>query len=323
MATVEEIVRDLLGSMGTSAGAPLVATWINNRYRELVAEAKFRHLRKVGELSLPARVTAGAITATRGSVTITPDITAQAAWLVSPGVATHQYWAIRPSSAWYKVQTVDALAASITLLSAFAEENVTAGSYNLVKGLHPLATNARWIGTFMHTRLRHILDLISLDEMNLHYPGRVIVGSYPLAVCQAGVDTSGILMVEVYPPPEDSEILHYIYWDLPTALTISSTIPPQVEASTLKEGALIDYYRFKMAKAMDAAQADIAATWRNEMNAQEVKWDRRKSIASRADRGVDDVTLILQYFGGSGGDGYDPRTAHDMVRDRWTWPSRI
>lgn len=321
MATVEEVVRDLLGSTATSAGAPLAAAWLNNRYRELVSEVRFRHLRKVGELVLPARVTDGTLSATRGSAAVTGDATAAAAWLVSPGaLATNEYWFLRPSSAWYKLSAL--AGAAITLGSAFAEEDVAAGGYTLVKRYHALATNARWLGTFTHTRLRRAFKPLPFSAFDAQFPGRVITGSYPMAVAQVGVNASNVLMVEVYPPPATSEILHYIYWDLPTALTISSTIPAQVEAYTLKEGALVDLYRYEFTKALRAGQVEVAATWRNEMNAQETKWANRKSQARAADRGADDTTFILNTLGSNSSGGYQ-RTARDMVADRWSWPGTV
>ena len=37
MATVEEVARDLVGSIASDAGALIAAKWIDNRYQELAS----------------------------------------------------------------------------------------------------------------------------------------------------------------------------------------------------------------------------------------------------------------------------------------------
>jgi hypothetical protein len=326
MDTVEEIARDLLGSLAADAGVPTAAKWIGNRYKELVSRVRFRHLREIGELQMPAEVTAGTVSATRDSTTVTPNATAQAAWLTSPGVASHEYWYIKISSAWYKVASVDALAATLTLATAFSEDDVSAGSYSLVKRYHALDSNARWLGQFIHTRLRVPLDgPMPHEAFEIRYPGRTLTGHFPLAVAQVGVDSNNYPMVEIYPPPDESEIIHYVFWNLPTALTISSTIPAQIDGYILKEGSLIDAYRYEKARARRAGSFEEANSWRNDEFAQMTKWENFIQQAIRTDRGADDITMILQMFGSANriGTGDYPVDAHDYVTNRWSWPSLV
>lgn len=319
MALVEEVVRDILASLATDAGAPAAARWIDNRYREFCTKAKPRHLRKFGELAIPGVYDTGTLTTTRDSTTVTGVGTA---WQTNIGSGTQEYWYIRPSSAWYQIASVGGELA-ITLTTAFSEDAVAAGSYKAVKRHHPLDSNARWLGMMYLTRLRARLDLISLDEMNVRYPGRRLTNHWPFAACQVGADTSGNLMVEVYPPPDESEIIHYVYWDIPTALAIGSTIPPQIDAFVLKEGALIDAYRFEKSKALRAGNVEVAAVWRNDEKAQETKWKQVIQDAAATDRGVDDETFILQSAGSRYSQRPDQRTAHDYVYDNWSWPSYV
>jgi len=317
MATVEEIVRDLLGSLATSAGAPIAARWVNNRYQELVAKVKFRHLREIGELLVPAVVDDGTVNVTRGSTTVTGSGTS---WTTDIGNGAQTYWYIKPASAWYKIASVDS-DTQITLATAFAEDDVSGNSYAAVKRHLPLDSSARWIGDFVHTRLRNKLDgPLSYEEMNRRYPGRKLTGSYPEAVGLVGTDDNNALIVEVYPPPDESEIIHYVYWKLPSALTFSSTIPPQIDPHVLKEGALIDLYRYEMAEALRLGKVDAAGFWRNESRAQMTKWENYIQEAKQADRGADDTSFILERVGRRMWVG-EQRTARDIVLDRWTWPA--
>lgn len=315
MATVEEIARDVIGSLGTDAGALLVAKWTDNRYQQLVSKVRPRHLRQVGELLLPAKVDDGLITTTRGSTDVSGD--SDTTWATSPTTSPGEYWQFRASSAWYDISSVTD-DDTITLSTAFAEEDITEGPYSIIKRYHALDATARWLGRFYHTRLRKEIPVVSLDELGLEAPGRYLVGSYPALVAQVGVDTSNYLKVEVYPPPENTEIIHYIFWDLPTTLTISSTIPLQIDPYVLKEGVLIDAYRYEKARALRRGNVDQAGIWRNDEKAQETIWKRAMQDAARTDRGVDDITLILGLRGPTG--GYEQRTAHDIVHDR-TWGS--
>lgn len=320
MATVDEIARDIVASLATDAGAVIAAKWIDNRYKELVSRVRFRHLRNVGELLLPAVVDDGAVTATRGSVTVTPDADAKTALLTSPGTGDQEYWYIRISSAWHRIESIAATTAIITLATAFAEADVDESPYVVVKRYHPLATTARWLGDCMFTRLRLPLSVLPLETLDVLAPGRTLAGNYPRIVSQIGTDSNGYVMVEVYPPPQDSEIIHYVHWVLPTALTLSSTIPPQIDSQVLKEGATIDLMRYEMAKSIRLGNVEAAALWRNESRTQETRWEKFVRAAIRADKGVDDITMILTMFGSQRYDGYEQRTARDIVLDRWSRP---
>lgn len=313
MATVDELARDVLASIATDAGAIAAAKWIDNRYREMVSRVRFRHLRQVGELSLPAIIDTSTITVARGSTSVTGAATT---FQTDMGTGTQQYYYFRPRIAWYKIASV-ASELALTLSSSFAEDSVSAGSYHIAKRNHRLAADARWIGDFYHTRLRKRLESISLDNLNILEPGRSLVGNIPHYAAQIGVDSSGYLMYEIYPPPEESELLHYVYWTLPVALTIGSTIPPVIEPYTLKEGVLIDLYRYEKAAAIRKGNIEQATTWRNEEKAQFSIWERAIKDAIRTSRGSDDISLILDFFA-SNRLRSDQRTAHDYVYDNWS-----
>lgn len=316
MATVEEIVKDLLGSFATDIGGPAAAKWIDNRYQELVSRIRFRHLRQVGELVIPGNIDTGTLAITRGSTAVTGTSTTFETEVGSTG--DQEYWWIRPSVAWYKVASIEG-EEGLTFASAFSETTVTAASYKLVRRHHALDANARWLGdTAIHMRTRLPIAVIAHDELSMLIPGRTITGSYPRVMSQVGVDSNGYLMVEVYPPPENSEIIYYIFWDLPTALTMSSTIPKQIDAYVLKEGAMIDLCRYEKVKLIQAGSIEAATVFRNDEMKYTTAWDKRVMEASRTQRGVDDISLILQTArrGSWPLQSGDYRTARDMVMDR-------
>lgn len=315
MATVDSLIRDILGSHGISEAAPIAVTWINNKYQEL-ALMQLRHLRHVGELGVPAVVSTGTVSVTRGSTAVTGLLTT---FVTEVGSGAQEYWYFRTSSAWYKVATIGGETA-LTLASAFAEDDVSGGSYQLVKRFHALGASARWLRAVVHTRLRRRLNLISQDEMDYRFPGRLHTGIYPSFVSHVGFTAADIMEVEVYPPPVTSEILHYVYYNFAPTLTIASSIPAELDTFLLKEGVLVDLYRYLAARAAQSGKIEVAAYWRNEARAQETAWsDKKKSV--KLTRGVDDLAFVLERFGGAGLPPYDQRTAHDIVLDRWNWPA--
>ena len=313
MATVDELARDVIASIATDANAIAAAKWIDNRYKEMVARVKFRHLRQVGELYIPGVFDTGTLAATRGSTAITGDST-QFETDISSG--DQEYYYIRAASAWYEVASIESDTA-LTLASNFAEDDETEASYDLVKRYHSLGSTARWVGDFYFTRLRRTLADISLNELNILFPGRTLAGHIPSHVAQIGVDSDGYLMYEVYPPPVDSELINYIYWTLPTTLAITSTIPPVIDPYTLKEGVLIDLYRYEKSVALRKGNVEQAAVWRNDEKAQGVIWDKAMKEAIRTSRGSDDITLILEMFRGVPFGQGEQRTARDYVYDNW------
>lgn len=291
MATVEQVATEVLAAVDSSAGLVQAGNWVGQRYRQFASKARLRHLREVGELVIPAVITAGTVTATQGSTSVTADATAQAA-LSSVIVGR----SIRIRAVWYKISAYSA--PTITLTSAFSEDSGAGLGYHVAQRFSSLATDVRWIGTLVHMRLRTALRNVSASVLDHYYPDRVLTSSYPLYWAEVGEnDTTKAKQVEVYPYSTQAEIIHYVYWKEPSVLTLSDEIPSHCDSSLLREGALIDLFRFKMAQSADRGQVELAALWRNESQVQRTLWERMCLNAMKQDRGVDDVSFVLQKSG--------------------------
>ena|SRR3990167_131511 len=292
MATVEEVAREVVASIDTTAGYLLASRWVSNRYRQLCSRSRFRHLRKLGEVILPAPIDSGTATATNGSRTVTGDATAQTAW--TPSVVGRYF---RTRTAWYKIVAV--VGGALRLDTTFAEDTTSSASYTIIERRVRLPKDVRWLGeTFVHYRLRRPLDRLSLIEMDYRHPERQLVGTPPCYWADAGVDvdTDGhqVRVVEFYPISDQDELLAFVYWSIPPELALTDEIPTTIDPYVLKEGALIDAMRYEMGRALNAVQLDVAAHWRNEYRAQSTAWERNIIEAIRTDRGADDVTFILE-----------------------------
>ena len=292
------------------------AKWMNNRYQELVSKVRFRDLRKVGELSLPAVVDNGTMSISQGfNDVIGSSTTFQTS--IGSGSQPHYYFKVGAGSTWYQLNVVSS-ETGLSLVSNLAEDSVVGGSYKIVKRTHSLASDVRWLGSVVFPRIRRDLKRYSRDEFDISFPGRIIDSRYPEAFCEDGVDSSGYIQLEIYPPPKEAELLRYVYWSLPTDLTLSSTIPQKVDDYILKEGTLVDIYRKAKVAQIEKGNIDAASVYANEEAKQRTIWNRLIKDAIRTQRGVDDVTFIIESFGGRKRTG-DISTAREHVYSNWSY----
>jgi hypothetical protein len=312
MATVEEVARGVLASTGGTTDLVLASRWVAERYRQVAARARFRHLRHIGSVTLPASISAGTATATRGSATVAGNATAQAAW--TPDVVGRWF---RARTTWYEI--VGVVGGELRLASEYAEETTAAAGYTIVARHVSLARDARHIGTMVHQRRHYPLEQPSLSRLNDLAPARTTVsGAGPTVASEVGLDEFGAKRFEFYPYNTSDEVILYIYWSHPPLLAPTDQVPPVVDEYILREGALIDAMRAEMVRALRAMppQVEVAAVWRNDYRAQETKWDRYMIEASRHDRGVDDLELIFSSGLSRPGVG-DIATARDHVLANW------
>src|SRR5689334_14715466 len=97
--TVEEVARAALGAVDTAAGYILACQWVAERYSTLCSRTRFKHLRQVFEVVVPANISAGTVTTVVGSRQVVGDATASAAW-TDALVGRH----LRVFSTWYEIE---------------------------------------------------------------------------------------------------------------------------------------------------------------------------------------------------------------------------
>jgi len=317
---VSDVARRVLLDTASDAGHVACAEWVAERYRELVTKVKYRHLRKIGELVQPATLQTGTVTVTQGSRTVTPDAAALAVWTAVPDNSLLGRFFRGQDQEWYRIAQFTG--GTLTLESPYVVASAAGIGYSIAARYLTLAPDARWLGDFVHMRSRAQLRVVSLAELDLDSPARLSGQGTPSTVAEIGVgpDAAGnpdVRVVEVYPYARVDELLHYVYWSFPRDLKFEDEIPRVIPDYVLKEGAIINAMRHRMAKAIDAGMLEAAAVWRNEYRAQETKWQRLIEDAARADRGVDDVSFIVQGYGDGGRMSPFIRTAHDEVYTRF------
>jgi len=310
VATVEDAASLVLAAIDTSADRPIgiqqAAGWVSNRYAELVSKTRFRQLRKMGTITIPVSIAAGTVTPTLNSATIVADATAQASLT---GAIVGRY--IRIHTVWYEITTY--AAPNITIANAYSELDGTGLGYVILPRFHTLAADARWLGKFVFPRRRRSLGMRSLHDLDRVMPERLLTGDGPWYVAEATNAASGRKRVELYPYSRTEETIYYTYWGVPPTLALDDILPQEIDIYVLREGALIDAFRYRASQEANAGRIDAAGYWRNEQRAQATSWQTQIMDAAKADRGQDDVSFIYNVLGLPMGESRDIVTARDFI----------
>lgn len=347
MATVEEVAALALSAIDASADTPIgieqCGRWVANRYAEIVGKTRFRHRRRLGVITIPDAVNTGTATVTAGATTLTLDATAQAAVTAAGGqnVIANGNWFIRlgtvpGSGVWYRVTAY--VAPTLTIANPYTGDTVTDTAFVLLPRFHTLEADARWLGKFVYPALRRPLQMRAFVDFDRLAPDRILDEAGPWFVAEAAntvaqtspvAVTGGIKRVELYPYKQVETTIYYTYWSLPILTTdpvalLAVELPQEIDPHVLREGVLIDLYRYRMSQALNKGATEAAGFWRNEMRAQMTSWEKQIEDAARTDRGMDDVSFILHACGlGAGRYG----ATGDTVYDGWSqwvqygWPN--
>lgn len=312
---VRDIASEVVALSAREWGLELVSRWIGRRYQELCAQAKFRHLRRVRQLYLPAPLTTGTFTATLGSPLITADSTATAAMTAyagAPNSIVGQWWRINQGSVWYKIVDINPSSSSawvLTLETPYASDNTGAAvfanntasnlSYYIIPRYVALDQNARQIGTMVIPAMYRPLNLKSEDELNMLYSNRFLVAYPPrdYAIVNSDDSVQGQpKMAEFYPYPQASTTIAYTCWNTPPFLTLDDLVPPTIDRDILKTGALCDSWYNASAQFLKEGKVEQSTTARNYANQEETRYMGKIARAIRNDRGADDLKFILRRY---------------------------
>lgn len=294
MATVDDVARSALGALDTNAGFLRAVAWTVERLREVNNRVKLRSLRCIGEVVIPATIETGTAAVTRGSHNVTGNAAAQAVWTED---IIGRYLRFTSRNHWYRIAGVTRAGSTleIRLDSEFADDDVSAGAYQIVQRFTPLDPRVRHLGKFVFMRLRRELQTVTLTDLDISQPDRIQRNAAgPIMVAEVGVGDDGRRLVEMYPYPKTSEIIRYVFWAEVPQLQPGDTLPAGVDAYALKEGVLVDLLRYEMSRALQDNRVDKSVVYRNDYRAQQTTWREIIKEVQRADKGLDDTTLILR-----------------------------
>ena len=268
MPTVEEVAALALAAVDTSAdrpiGIPQAGRWVEDRYRELVAKVRFRHLRRVAALDIPPAIETGTLTAVADSATLVADAAAVAAIAASGHTIVGYH--VRIYTVWYEITAY--VAPNITIATPFSElplNGVTTvqSGFKILPRFHDLDPSARWLGKFVYPKRRRALQMRGAQDFDRTAPERMLTADGPWFVAEAtnNATTRG-KRVELYPYNTIEVTIYYTYWAIPAVFTLDTILPQEVDAYVLREGVLVDVYRYRMSQSINAGKVEEAGFWR-------------------------------------------------------------
>jgi hypothetical protein len=326
--TILDTATQIIAATASDAGIQLAVNWINQRYAEYASRARTHQNRRYGSVSVPAPVTnssiSGTATTSAGSTTVT-FTAALPMSLVG--------WQIRFNIAWYWIVAQNPDNLSVTLDTAYNEQNPGSGlGFMIVQRYIPVVDpNTRWVSAVIHQRRRKRLRYFPFEQFQSLYPGRTLVAAFPWAWTEANryiedLDISDIVgtqtgqkFFEVYPPSSIAETYQYVYWNIPQTFAITDSLPPEMDEYVLREGVMVDVYRYKMVQAAAANNIEAAGFWRNEHRAQMTTWEKMIQQAMVTDALYHNtVPVEIDMYMDYGEFAGDIVTAHSWIMSEWS-----
>lgn len=322
---VSEIAREVVANLGLDSGYELSAQWISQRYRELCAKAKFRHLRQYGQIYLAAPIQSGTCTVTLDSPTIQLDSVALAAcqadpFLQFPDGFTGLFFRPQTGTVWYRIAQCTS-AGVLTLETPFAQDNnwfVMSGisqsgiTFYITPRYLELDPTVRQLGVFVCDFMYRPLELRSELELDRWWSNRPWVWSYPQWVAELNSNRNATgypKQVEIAPWPLQSVTCHYTYWENPPGLSWDDFIPPTIDPDILRSGAMGDAAANAAGKAVRMGKLEEAAYWTNISNQNITRFEQKAARAIRNDRGAEDLAFTLRR------NGWKPPIDWDPLKD--------
>lgn len=329
---VREVARQVIANLGLDSGYELASQWVGQRYAELCARGKFRHLRQYGQVYLPAPINSGTVTVTLDNPTVLLDSQALATCQANqffqwPDGFTGLWFRPQVALTWYRIASAYEQGGVGTLIleTPFAQDNgflfnqsnppPTTQSgipFYILPRYVELAPEARQLGVFVCDFMYRYLDLVSEDELNRKAPNRFLVWAYPQFVAELNSNlnaTGAPKQVEIYPWPTESVTMHYTYWATPRLLGIEDYLPPTIDPDVVRTGAMVDACNNRAGKAVRAGNLQEAAYWTNLGNQNRTQFESKVARAIRNDMGAEDLAFSLLRAGWKPPVDWDPVTS--------------
>jgi len=230
------------------ADPELVNQWMQYRYASVLERAPWPFLIKEATFNTVGEVTAGTVTLTLNSGTVTETTSNANGW---SSALTGRYFRRDGDNEFYEISGFDNLNPdTLTLERVYEGSSGTVLGYSIFQRLYAVeATDVREIIWMSRIDVPEPLDKVGQSEIDYIFPNRTTLGN-PEVWAPAGRDSSNLLRFELYPIPDEAHgILYHYIQSAPSLADGSSTILPQVNVGLLRSGILADYWSWRCARA--------------------------------------------------------------------------
>ena len=225
----------------------LAKQWAQHRYASVLERFPWNFLRKEATFNTTAAITAGTVTVTLGSATVTETTSNANGW--SSAVET-RYFRRDSDNEFYPIDTfTDANPDTLTLNRVYEQPTATASGYTIFQRFYALASDVREVSSMCSINdLAGEMIEVSQEEMDRLLANRPSEGQ-PRYWAMAGLNSSNVPRIEVYPIPDEAQgILYHYIQTTPDLADGDTTIFPQVTYGLLRSGWLADYWSWRAAR---------------------------------------------------------------------------
>lgn len=247
MAVVGTIRSQLKRETGDFPADPVLGNaWLQGRYNSILERCPWPFLTKEATFSTIAAITAGTVTVTLGSATVTETTSNANGWSSS---VEGRYFRRSGDSEFYLIDTFgNANPDTLTLNRVYEGSTGTTIGYTIFQRFYSLATDCRQILRMAVIDTPTRLEEVSQSDIDTSMLNRPSIGSPSRVWAQAGRDSSDNMRVELYPIPDEAHgVLYHYIQESPTIADDDAMILPQVDIRLLRSGWLADYWGWRAA----------------------------------------------------------------------------
>lgn len=263
MANAGQYLADLQRETADYKPDPQLAMlWLQHRYNSVCERVPWNFLHKEATFLTMAEITAGTVTVTLGSATVTETTSNANGW---SSAVEGRYFRRDGDSEFYPIDTFgDANPDTLTLNRVYEGDSGTVVGYTIFQRFYSLASDCREVLSMCVIDAPTPMREVSQKEMDDMLCNRPSHGNPPRFWAMAGRDSSDLLRVEIYPTPDEAHGILYRYLQkTPTLSDADTSVIAQVPFALLRSGWLSDYWSWRAAR-QDAPPQAIAMSQKME-----------------------------------------------------------
>lgn len=244
--TFGELIHQFDRSCGEVRPDPILAAqWGQSRYRSVLERIDWPFLVKEGLITTVAKVSAGTVSATLGSTTITETVSNANGWSSS---LNGRKYRTRSREEYYVLSGYsDANPDTLTLDRNYEGATDSDATYDIFQDTYAIPSDARSIVSIRRLNTGLELRPVTLEDINNGFPHRPDLGE-PAYWALLNRDTSDIYQVLLYPIPDSARgfVITYMQ-ETPSLASAATSLIDQVSSALLREGMMADYWLWRAA----------------------------------------------------------------------------
>lgn len=293
--TYLDFYNELIGYVGGSLDPSLAKTLIQRAQRDILESRSWSFLMTEGVLAAPQSISAGSISVTQWSTSVTANATAKAALNVADGnisLGTRQF-RTGTTGRIYNISAYNSTTGVITLAEQYTETTVTAGAYSVFKCYYapPSSDFLRFVSVRDLVNARPLRLNIQKQELDQRDPQRT-VSEPPVCISSYKTGSDNVPLFELWPTPTSARAYVCLYIRRGVELEDDgASLPPSIPDELLMTRA--HYHLAKWAEMNKGRDPGLRATdWRFVMQESLARYRELMLQAKRQD----DEIVVQNYM---------------------------